>query len=272
MVETHIGSCGASPSKPHVVNVVETTCPQDGFLFCFSVTYYGMGKVGFGLDYYHVNEPRRKLLPPCAIPLTMQQVQHIISGAKGVCGDIEVVYPEMEESDDVLINRLIDGDVVFSIPLSAGHFHHLQDRAEEAIKDFELMGPYTNPGDETLMVTDKRVQRNLIMGLLRQRYYFAASSASGRGTHLEVAKFLVQTADLDAINRWLERTGLKIQCEEGFELKTLFEDIDQTARDVMEKNIPVSTEYFRHVTACPKAVGSSPPTLINTTDTHPPTK
>ena len=247
MVETKIGQCNAG-RKRHLVHVIDYKTFKDNYYICFTVTYYGAGKVEYGVDYRHKDRPASITK---SITLTREELEHIIHEEGGQRGDIDVQRTSNNETPTVVLNRMNKGVVTCSVPMTPFIFSELQSSGKAAIEDFDLVGPYTDTRNGDIVVTDQSVQNILTLVYLRTLYFDGTKSLEskpGRNVHEDLAISLVRDVKLGDVNRFLKPAGLEIQCNEP--LQTIFDDEVETAHRVMYKDLPYSAEYFKHATRC----------------------
>ena len=246
MVDATFAPCNPYSDKPHVLHLVEYLYFKQDHYICFTITYYGDGVVVFGIDHVHkTKEPS----PPSKIPMTREQIEHVLDSEMGTSGDIDIVPQFGKEHHGVLVKRVKDGVVDAEILIDAQHFKRLQYIICKALEDIDLMAPYMNPGTEYITVTDKCVQRNLTMAYLRQRYEeFTLYVFKKENNYDDYSRKLVNGVQLKDVNKFLERAKLVIQCEGP--LHAIFDDPASASYAVATKELPYSADYFRFMSLC----------------------
>ena len=247
MVDVKIVYCYPE-KKRHVVHVTDCIIYKDDYYLFFTVTYYGAGKVEYGVNYLHKDAPPSI---KSSIPLTKEEMEHIIFEEKGRCGDIEVERTIKHGSDIVMLNRFKKDEVMCSVPMTPSLFDKLQARCIDAVYDFELMGPYTDTRNGDITVTDRRAQRILTLVYLRVSYYNKSKiedNEDDRNWNVDLALRLVQDVKLADVNRFLKPAGVVRQCDEP--LRSVFDDEVEDSYLVLDKTLPYSAHYFKHVAEC----------------------
>ena len=254
MVDVKIAYCYPG-KKRHVVHVADSVIFWDHHCIFFVVTFYGEGKVDYGIAYFHEDgslTPFEK-----SIPLTREEVEHIVYNERGPLGNIDIQNTIKNGSDTVMLSRVKEGEVVCSVPMSPYIFAMLQQRCINALHDFELMVPYTDTRNGDITVTDPDVQVELTLVYLRVLFYNKSKieeNDSDKISNQDMAQDLVRNVKLADVNRFLKPAGLIIKCDEP--LRYIFDDEEDATNRVLGKKMLYSAEYFKHAAQCGLNLGN----------------
>ena len=260
-----IDGCDPARSKRCTVLHSETLFCENNYYTVLCIAYYGHGLAEIGINYVHVNQAQNlSRLPPFDIPLH-HLVAHPISEER--CSDtndasgspVNVYVPVLSNGKILMqIHNIKDGAIRFTMVASESNYKMMHMCIMQMIEDFNMMGPYTNPPEEGLAVTDQHAQRILTMAFLRMQYeqgitnYKPTLEEEEEEEHCEYrhdyAKLLIDRLTLDAVNRYLEPCKLFIKL--GEPLQDLFQDVKETLVKVSGDDLPPSVNYFRYLAEC----------------------
>ena len=209
-----------------------------------TVVYHGRGEAQF---YLYSSSPRS-----CLTDITKEQLEFIVKGVAGACGDILV-----ERDDDrerVCISCVREDQCTERLPVPQSHYADLKKTLNDVLSDYDLMARYTDPGDGGIVVEDPAAKRVLAGACLRD-VYEDLTTRLDYDNHEHIAEQLVNNITTVDVNKFLEFSGCRFESEKPDEplVKTLLNDREMVIKKMVRPFQPPSVEYFIHVRRCHRA-------------------
>ena len=248
-------SIGGPPAckLPERVSTYATELAGDDHFVLLSVHFDKKGSVTFDLDY--VPEPFCTDHSNSIVFKDLKRVEMdaIVKGEPCKLPTLTIEHHEDKDTGNkfcIIMQRTINGSSTGMMLIPDHDYVKLQQMFERELRDHDVMGKYTNPAEERIIVTDPVAQRVLAMACLHENYEQAGKRSLPEDLKLEkLANGLLNEMHEGDVNSFLSYTNCQIKTNTGSEalVETLLSDREEVVRSVVNGDRTASIKYFMHV-------------------------